>query len=60
MMQSLFNVCNNWKFTFNIGLAFAIILVVKTLDSQYGILDSNLLGDFKIKDISAFHPVEVD
>ena len=34
-MQWLFNVCNNWTFTNKIGLAFPIILVVKTLDSQY-------------------------
>ena len=51
---------NNWAFTFKIGLAFAVILVVKTLDSQYRIPDSNLLGGFKIKVISVFHPVEVD
>ena len=51
---------NNWTFTFKIGLALAVILVVKTLDSQYRIPDSNLLGGFKIKVISVFHPVEVD
>ena len=51
---------NNWTFAFKIGLAFAVILVVKTLDSQYRIPDSNLLGNFKIKVISVFHPVEVD
>ena len=38
---------------------FPIILVVKMLVSQYMIMDSNLLGGFKIKFISAFHPVEV-
>ena len=59
-MQNLFNICNNWTFTFKIGLAFTIILMVETLDSQYRIPDSNLLGGFKIKVISAFHPVEVD
>ena len=35
-------------------------LVVKALDSQPRVPDSNLLGDFKINVISACHPVEVD
>ena len=39
---------------------FPIILVVKVLNSQSRVLDSNLLGGFKIKVISAFHPAEVD
>ena len=39
---------------------FPIILVVKALDSQYRVPDSNLLGGFKIKVISAFHSIEVD
>ena len=34
--------------------------VVKILDSQYRVPSSNILGDFKIKVISAFHQVEVD
>ena len=34
--------------------------VVKSVDSQHRIPDSNLLVAFKIKVISAFHPVEVD
>ena len=33
---------------------------IKMLDSQYRVPDSNLLSDFEIKVISAFHPVEVD
>ena len=54
----MFNVYKNWIFTFKIGLP--IILVVKVLDSQSNVLDSNLLGGFKIKVISVFHPVKVD
>ena len=54
------NVRNNWTFIFKIGIVFPIILVVKTLDSQYKIPDSNLLGGFNIRVISAFHPSEVD
>ena len=38
---------------------FPVILAVKVLDSQSRVPDSNLLGGFKIKVISAFHPVEV-
>ena len=34
--------------------------VVKILDSQYRVPSSNILGDFKIKVISAFYQVEVD
>ena len=59
-MQILFNVWNNWTFAFKIGLVFAVILVVKTLDSQYRVPDSNLLGGFKVNVISVFHQVEVD
>ena len=39
---------------------FPIILLVKALESQCRVPGSNLLGFFKIKVISAFHPVEVD
>ena len=39
---------------------FPITLVVKMLDSQSMVPDSNLLGSFKFKVISAFHSVEVD
>ena len=60
IMQILFNVWNNWTFAFKIGLVFPVILVVKTLDSQYRVPDSNLLGGFKINVISVFHQVEVD
>ena len=35
LKQPLQNVCNNWTFIFKIGIVFPIILVVKTLDSQY-------------------------
>ena len=41
-------------------MIFPIILVVKMLDSKYMVPDSNLLGDFKIKIISALHLVLVD
>ena len=34
--------------------------VVKALDFQYKVPNSNLLGGFKIKVISAFHLVKVD
>ena len=34
--------------------------MVKTLDSQYMVSDSNLLGGLKFKVISALHLVEVD
>ena len=51
-MQSLCNVYKNWTFTFK------VVKVVKVLDSQSKVLDSNLLGGFKIKVILAFHPTD--
>ena len=51
--------CNKNR-TFTFKKVFSIILVVKTLGSQDMAPDSNLLGGFKFKIISAFHPVEVD
>ena len=39
---------------------FPIILVVKALDSQSRVSDSNVQGAFKIKVILAFHPAKVD
>ena len=39
---------------------FPVILVIKELDSQSRVPDSNLLSGFMIKVISAFHPAKVD
>ena len=36
-----------------------MIVMAKALDSQCWVPGSNLLGGFKIKVISAFHPVKV-
>ena len=41
-------------------LLFPVILVVKALDSPCRVPGSNLQGGFKIKVISAFHPVKID
>ena len=49
-----FNVCNNWTFTFKIGLVFTITLVVKKLDSQYRMSDSNLLGGSRSRSFQPF------
>ena len=59
LKQPLQNVHNNWTFIFKIGIVFPIILVVKTLDSQYRTPDSNLLGGFNIRSFQPFIQVKL-
>ena len=60
MIQRLCNVIKIKMRYLHSRYVFAIILVVKALDSQSRVPLSNLLSGFKIKVISAFHPAEVD
>ena len=46
-------------FIFTLREIFLIVLVVKVLDSQSRVSDSNVLGGFKIKVCLAFYPIEV-
>ena len=59
-MQRLCNVIKIKTRYLHLRQVFAIILVVKALDSRSRVPDSNLLSGFKIKVISVFHPAEVD
>ena len=61
-IATLYKVCLMFIKTGHLHLrwVFPIILVVKELDSQSRVPDSNLLGGFMIKVILAFHPVRVD
>ena len=52
--------CFDWKIDVFQQTVVSVYYTLKMLIYQYRIPDSNLLGRFKIKVISAFHPVEVD